>query len=356
MDIDRHDTDAFKDEEWERLEEEPDEDACRQKLLLYQRKHFVDTAVFDVKVLRESLVQLTQHVNFDRSPSRPRMERLLASYLEFMGNMARDHQRFARAIHYFDKGLNVTAHNHQALEATLLVRRGGAWNSWARVALLRGEQDKAQSYFASSIRDHDAACALDRWLPPHVKGAAIAAQAAAHACTVNDQSELDDALRWMDQAEQLLDAPISEESIYRGGNSYLLSFDKERFYLNKAAALLDCVIKDLRAPSRALDALAQLPAESLSRRIQTASLLLQARAHFELNDYPLSATLAGQALALARQTRDDSHIIGIDALCRELSATRANKLLEVARLKVGILEANNPEFFAAGYGDEDDDD
>ncbi|QBD75253.1 hypothetical protein EPA93_04280 [Ktedonosporobacter rubrisoli] len=315
-------------------------------LMNYQRRHYASTAFPRLKAVQQRVSSLTEILHHSHPAEKAQMECLLASYLEFMGNMARDHQRFAQSIAHFDRALKGLGDDYPALQATLLVRRGGAWNSWAHVALLRGEQDKAQSYFASSIRDHDAACALDRWLPPHVKGAAIAAQAAAHACTVNDQSELNGILRRMDQAEQLLNTPISEESLQAGGYLYLLSFDNERFYLNKATALLNSPIKALRAPTRALDALAQLPFSSQSLRIQTTSLLLQAQSEFELGNYPFATKLAGDALELVMNVQESSELIGIDTLYRKLRGSRYGKSHEVLSLGVNLFKAQHPGLFA----------
>ncbi len=253
------------------------------------------------------------------------MLQLLSGYHLILADIASEHQCLD-AEEYYNKAV-VIARDHQLDQhyATALFRRAISF-------LDNGNASAAKDDFTQALTIKN--------IPPQLRGSITASASVATARCAQYKQEITNALYMMDDAADLTGKNIEA--------MYPQRFDQDRWYLDRAAVLVESPLKEYRKPDNALRDLEKVTLTGESRGVayrEAYSDILSARAYMDKNDHPFATKLAQDALSIMDEMQSQALIPDIRAVHTMLKESKYGKSRSVAELGVELMKVQNPNVF-----------
>jgi hypothetical protein len=301
---------------------------CHRALKFYwQQQQAVSAYAFRSEIINP-VSYLHHNVLYAAGKQRQEMMRLLCYYQQLLARVATDGGEFRTAMKHMNNAYKLAKLlRHKELQATVLRRRAYlSFENWA---------------FAAALPDFDAALSLQAALPSQLKGAILLSVGHGHAHTAQSGQEMTQALRWIEQAEQMVGAGEVEEE------GHFLKFDAARYHLHYAAALMGSPLKQLRNPDNCLQHLNWMQKHTSAERecLNINGELLKAKAWLDKGYYPDVTKLARKTLLTVQQHELATERARLEALHQSLKETNYGKSVEVAQLGMDLVIARYPTIF-----------
>ncbi|HYU73485.1 MAG TPA: hypothetical protein VEL31_12465 [Ktedonobacteraceae bacterium] len=288
-----------------------------------------DTLEEAMEDITERIYNLHDNVLYVGRGQKRKMRRMLCGYNIVAAQVTEEQKEYRSSQTYLDRAIILARESRYAdLHATALHRR--------QVSALD------QGRFEAALLDYKATCNL-KVIPPQLRGKILTAAGETKAHLARQQAEIDEALKLQNKAESM----IGKDNLIDFG--YLVSFDEERFLLDKGATYMASPVKKLRSPDKALKCLPQISTElDLSRwqaYRQAFNHIIQARIHIDQGLYPVATVLAEDALSLLERLNSKVHLNELAEICETLKQSPYGNSTDVAMLEIGIMRNLRPEMF-----------
>lgn len=311
-----------------------------------KRSILVDTQEYETKLrwywdkgedtLEEALADITDriynlhdNVLYVGGETKSKMLRLLCGYNLIAAQTAEEKREYALSHTYLDRAIILARENNYSdLRATALHKR-------AAYAIDQGR-------FKDALLDYQATLSL-KTIPLQLRGRILSAGAEAKASVAYSQTEMDEAIKLLDASE----GTINKDTIR--DFDYIISFNEERYLLNRGATYMSSPLKKLRSPDKALAYLPQLSTEpdlahwQINR--QVFNHVIQAWVYLDQGLYTVATTLAEDALSLLERIHSKIHLDDLAELCENLKQSPYGNSTEVTMLEIGIVRNMQPELF-----------
>jgi tetratricopeptide (TPR) repeat protein len=290
-----------------------------------------------------------------RSSEKKEMQQLLCEYLACLAIAAHEQQQFDLTITLFSDVIFIAEENKlYDIWAYALRQRGTAYLDRGELRAALIDFVAAQPDFERSVADADAARKLEMYLSPQLKGLVYLNAGRAHAHVSQDNEQLNEALRLMDEGAKAIGKDGD------GGNTTISAkLDQERYHLSKGMSLIISPNSALRRPVAAREEFERAMKVSnpafKSRHVENN--IRQAESYFFEGQFPKSKHYypdefftmalghAEAALELLKEVDSDQSLTRLENLYRRLRESVYGKSEDVARFGVEIMKVRHPEIF-----------
>ncbi len=282
-----------------------------------------------IEDITERICNLHDNVLYVGGEAKKKMLRMLCGYNLMAAQTTEEKKAYALSQTYLDRAIILARENsYPDLRATTLYRR-------AAFALDQGR-------CKDTLRDYQATLKLKN-IPQQLQGHLLSVAAEAKSSLAHTQEEVDAAEKLQDEAGGM----IGKDTLDDFG--YIVSFDEERYALNRGATYMSPADKKLRSPDKALECLPHLSTEldlthwQVNRQI--FNHVIQAWVYLDQGLYTVATTLAEDALTLLERIHSTVHLNDLAELCEVLKQSPYKNSTEVAMLEIGIVRNMRPELF-----------
>lgn len=243
---------------------------------------------------------------------------------------------------------NVQAMTRQTDMAVVLAKENKFSDLHAVALLQRGVFLKdCDRNFPAAIKNYEAALRI-KYIPQQLRGKILTSLASAKARLAQTQEDMSEALKNLDEAENMLGKSTLEDF------EFLVSFSEDKYRLSRGGALIGSPLKQLRSPRAALsflpkvhrvDEVASKEDFMIIGHRQAHNHILQAEIHIDQGQYPVAVALAEEALAYAVGIQSHVHLSKLVRVCNMLKESPYGRNIEVTMLEIGVMRNLRPELF-----------
>jgi hypothetical protein len=266
---------------------------------------------------------------------------LLCGYYFLAGDIAHDQMCFDEAIGLHGRAITIAKeYTLYGVWAFALRQRGDAYLERGGITVILKGFAAAQADFEAAARDMQAARQLEAKISPHYKAIISLLAGITEAHVARDRQGLLKALKVIDLATGEIGKPADEEGL-------AIKLDQERYHLDRAQAYLASPFQMARFPRSAREELeaATRVTEPTHKVRQTDNAILLAQSYLVEQYYPFATTYAEDALDLVKGIGSRLRLASIEALYRDLRASRYGKHPDVAKLGIKLLRVQYPQMF-----------
>jgi tetratricopeptide (TPR) repeat protein len=291
----------------------------------------VEQAIEDIQARIDRLHDILPY-----SRQKPHMVRLLCGYQIALAAIAQEQQADKTARKYLTNAVQLAREQecYDLLAVALLQREFFFENTGA---------------FQEALRDFKEIRRLKAAVPPQLQGLALSLAGMSMAHLAQTDDECSTALSYLDKAERrIVEQPETSNFLF------FAMFDKERYFLNRAMALMASPDKQLRSLEKAQECLKDaerrraMSGKSISVSRQMYSDLIQAKVYFDQGYDPVAAATAEQILLTLRDGGlmhcDTFYLRHITELLQGLKQ-RAPREEFVISLEVEVMKRQEPYLF-----------
>ncbi|QBD78743.1 hypothetical protein EPA93_23260 [Ktedonosporobacter rubrisoli] len=290
----------------------------------------LEAAVDDTLTRIDRLHDIALYV---RTQQKPEIIRLLCGYQIQLAEIAKEQRSFQAAKSYLTNALLLAREKACTdLLPIVLYRREILFDDLGdrEQALLNLEQIKQNKH---------------KWrIPAQLRGATLSVAARAQAAAAQSEDEKKNALLYLDEAENLTRTAITSNYLF------FVSYDRERYLLDRAAALMRPVDKKLRAPERAQECLLRVEQErKISGKLmnicrQQDTDLIQAQIYHDNGYDPIAAATAEQVVNTLEATGQYKYLKPVTALFQGLKERHPYEDFSVS-LELALMRVKSPRLF-----------
>ncbi len=285
-------------------------------------------AIDDIK---DRVDRLHDTVLYIRSSQKQQMIRLLCGYQLLLADAAQEQGCFKVAKRYLTN-------------AVLLAEEKQCFDLQTITLFQREAFFSDNGNWGAALHDFEAARQLKYTPVPHVQGRVLGVASRSKVRLAQDNHDLFTALRYLDDAEKLIKPGANDDILFS------IVFDQERFFLDKAAALMASPIKRLRSPDKAQE---YLTLATKARRVSSVSTqlarqanndLIQAKIYNDQGYYPVAAVTAEQVLLTLKKLQSSIHMNEVVDLFKDIKAHYPHGI-EIASLELELMKVQQPYLF-----------
>ncbi|QBD75802.1 hypothetical protein EPA93_07190 [Ktedonosporobacter rubrisoli] len=317
---------------------------AHQALGNYWKLHRISTAFQHVGEIKTSISQLEKALLYGDRKEKQQNLSLLCGFHMLLSNMASDKEEYNKAILYLNRAyLLASEGNLFKLQVAILCRRGWVFKERGENTAALGYFGKAEQDYTFATDDFTAALSLKKYLSPGIQGSALMSLGQLKAHTAQDGYHFHQAIKQIDTSEQFIGRKDSEDDIHS------VTFDEERYHLDKAAAYLASPVKMARYPRdarRELRNALAAQATPIPKRRLAYNTILQAKSYLVEEDYEQAIDVLKQALSQTKSLHSHINLARIASMHGALQkSTYAKGHIDVAVLEVEIFKAQHPKLF-----------
>ncbi len=288
----------------------------------------IANAVEDIKDRVDRLHDIVLYVG---SLQKLQVIQLLCGYQLLLADIAQDQGCRKAAKRYLTNAMILAKEKHCGdLQAVALFRREAFFDD--------------SGNFQLALHDFEMARQLKLPMAPQVQGKMLGVASRSQTRLAQDNHDLFAALRCLDDAEKLVKPGANEDILFS------TVFDQERYFLDRAAALMASPIKKLRSPGKAQEYLTLAAKERVinSERArldrQAYSDLIQAKIYRDQGYYPVAAVAAEQVLLTLKKLQSSVHTHEVADLFEDIKAHYPHGI-EIASLELELMKVQQPYLF-----------
>ena len=292
-----------------------------------------------IRDARSRIHKLHEHVLYVSTPQKQHMTWLLCGYQILLADIAQDQQCWTAAQRYLTNAIILAREkNRPDLQVIALNRR-------MLFFLDVGNGEATLHNFAPARK-------LIEYAPSPLQGKILSLAATAQAHLAQDDDALTQALRYSDEASKLIAYPTSDGFLFFNG-----AFDRERYLLDRASALMHPAIKKVRAPQKAQQLLDEAMKERRLHTQQTNTLdtrthlhrqahsdLIQAKIYYDQGYDPVAIASAESVLTTLRELGSGVLLNSVESLVKGLKERDPHNM-EIANLELTLMKLKQPYLF-----------